>query len=113
MIIAQQVTNPTGKNLLLPCTIENRLSARVERIRYFVGFFDGTTTPTLDQIRRVERQADIELAPGQTKAITLEAGGPQYLGGHSPICFGVRAVPFALDGKEIPAAEAWAHENTP
>ncbi|MDX2170768.1 MAG: hypothetical protein SF182_27100 [Deltaproteobacteria bacterium] len=113
VVVAQQITNPTGHDTLFPCTIENRMSQPVDRIRYVVGFFDDQPL-SLDKIRRVEQQADVQLKPGESKQISLSSGGGAfYLPGEKPVCAGVRAVPFDLGGKPVPFAEAWAPYTAP
>lgn len=104
-----------GSLTQIPTTVTNRTKGRVARIRYVIGFFNAVP-PTLDAIRRVERQMDLVLEPDQQEAVTFEAdhrNDPTLFGQGSPICFGVRAVPVEIDGVRIPQAEAWAFDISP
>jgi hypothetical protein len=89
--------------------IVNRHSLRVERIRYFTGWFDGKTEPTMDEIRRMERQLEISLEPGEAKDVEISLTNNFTRGGR-PICLGVRAAPFELGGVRLSFDEAWAKE---
>jgi hypothetical protein len=103
-----------GSLMQVPTTVTNRTKGRVTRIRYVIGFFNSIP-PSLDAIRRVERQMDLVLEPGAPEAVTFESdhrNDPRLLGQGSPICFGVRAVPVEIDGVRVPQAEAWAFDTS-
>jgi len=104
IVIAEQITIPAS-GPEIPSRIENRYPERVERIRYFTGWFDGSTEPTLDEMSRVEQQLEITFEPGESKSSAIPMIRP-YLRGDTSICLGNRAVPVTLGHRRLSFTEA-------